>query len=267
MKRYLNGSDFFKNHLAPQKENPITWNNFNTQNQNKLIDHVDKLQGISIDGEIDDNEKQVILQIKSEIEGLKKTYSTIKPERLDIDLAIIIHKNLKKLKWGRYQIDEFGMWRWLSINFFLKDAFWRWSEDDFNKNKYFESSRSCYQRLVGERNRRIFPLWYFTIGERLYDNHFGYSLLEKLAEKSREKSAGGFGNLNNNLNDTKLLSPNEHVSKTMSRILLLGDKIANNDEVADAFKRYNGFRRRLLNYGGDRVFEKEVCLISNKKAS
>jgi len=173
---------------------------------------------------------------------------------------------LKKLKWGRYQIDDFGSWRWLSINFFLKEAFWRWSEDDFNKDKFFESSRSCYQRLVGERNRRIFPLWYFTIGERLYDNHFGYSLLEKLAEKSREKTAGGFGNLNNNLTDTKLLSPNEHVSKTMSRILLLGDRVASNDEVADAFKRYNGFRRRLLNYGSDIIFENEICLFS-KKAS
>ncbi len=267
MKRYLNGSDFFKNHIAPHKDNPLSWNTFNTRNQNKLIENINKLQGISIDGEISEDEKSIINQIKSDIEKLIITHSDIKPERLDMDLAIIFHKNLKKLKWGRFQIDDFGLWRWLSMNYFLKETFWRWSEDEFNKKSFFESSRSCYQRLVGERNRRIFPLWYFTIGERLYDNHFGYSLLEKLAEKSREKLVGGFGNLNNNLNDTKLLSPNEHVSKTMARVLLLGDKTASNDEVANAFKRYNGFRRRLLNYASEMVFEKEICLVFNKKAS
>ena len=267
MKRYLNGIDFFKSHLAPKKEEPLSWNNFNTQNQNKLIENVDSLQGMAIDGEVLQDEKEIILIIKSEIEELKKNYASSKADRLDMDLALIFHKNFKKLKWGRYKIDDFGTWRWISINFFLKEAFWRWSEDDFNKDKFFESSKSCYQRLVGERNRRIFPLWYFTIGERLYDNHFGYSLLEKLADKSREKFVGGFGNLNNNLTDTKLLSPNEHVSKIMSRILLLGEKVASNDEVADAFKRYNGFKRRLLNYGSDNLFENEICIFEPKKAS
>jgi len=267
MKKYLNGLDFFKNQLAPKREDPLTWNNFNTRDQNKLIDNIDSLQGISVQGELLSEEKEIILKIKSDIKDLKIVFQDTRPDRLDMDLAIIFHKNLKKLKWGRYHAEEFGMWRWLSINFFLTEAFWRWSEDDFNKKKFFESSRSCYQRLVGERNRRILPLWYFSIGERLYDTHFGYSLLEKLAEKCREKAAGGFGNLNNNLNDTKLLSPNEHVAKTMSKILLLGDKIGSNDEVADAFKRYNGFSRRLLNYGSEVIFEKEICLFSIKKAS
>jgi hypothetical protein len=267
MRKYLNGADFFKNHLAPRKESPMTWNTFNIGNQKNLIDVVDKLPGISIDGSVEKEEEEVIQQIKEEFKQLKEKYADKKPERLDMDVAIIFHKNLKKLKWGRFHIEDFGMWRWISINYFLTEARWRWTSEDPKKEKLFENARSCYQRLVGERNRRIFPLWYFTIGERLYDRHFGYSLLEKLAVKSREKKTGGFGNLNNYLNDTKLLSPNEHVSKTMSRLLLTGDLLANNDEVEDSFKRYNAYKRRLLNYASDTIFENEICLTNSRKAS
>ncbi len=267
MKRYLNGADFFKNHLSPKKEDIMSWNNFNTGNQLKLISFIDSLPGITIEGDLSDSEIKIIQQIKSDINELKNNYPNVRPDRLDIDLAIIFHKNLKKLKWGRFQIDEYGSWRWLSVNYFLNEVKWRWTVEDPKLEKLFENARSCYQRLVGERNRRIFPLWYFTIGERLYDNHFGYSLLEKLASMSRERSSGGFGNLNNNLTDTKLLSPNEHVSKTMSRILLSGENIASNDEVANAFKRYNAFKRRLLNYASDTIFEKEICVFQIKKAS
>ncbi|HEX5186252.1 MAG TPA: hypothetical protein VFV86_05120, partial [Nitrososphaeraceae archaeon] len=129
MKKYLNSIDFFKNHLSPKKEDPLTWNNFNTRNQNKLIENVDSLQGIAMEGEVFQNEKEIILKIKSEIEELKKAYPSSKPDRLDMDLALIFHKNFKKLKWGRFKIDDFGTWRWLSINYFLKETFWRWSED------------------------------------------------------------------------------------------------------------------------------------------
>lgn len=245
----------------------MSWNNFNTGNQIKLISFIDSLPGISIEGEITDEEVKIINQIKSEIAALKTTYPKIRPDRLDIDLAIIFHRNLKKLNWGRFQIDDFGSWRWLSINFLLNEVKWRWTIEDPKMEKLYDNAKSCYQRLVGERNRRIFPLWYFTIGERLYDNHFGYALLEKLAVVARERSSGGFGNLNNNLNDTKLLSPNEHVSKTMSKILLAGENIATNDEVANAFKRYNAYKMRLLNYASDTIFENEICIIQTKKAS
>lgn len=267
MKRYLNGSEFFKNHLSPKREDKMSWNNFNTGNQAKLITFIDSLSGITIEGEITETEQNAIQQIKIEISELRASYPEVRPDRLDMDLAIIFHRNLKKLKWGRFQIDDFGSWRWLSINYFLSEVKWRWTTEDPKLEKLFENAKSCYQRLVGERNRRIFPLWYFTIGERLYDNHFGYSLLNKLAVISRERVTGGFGNLSNNLNDTKLLSPNEHVSKTMSKILLSGDSIANNDEVANAFKRYNAYKRRLLNYASDTIFEKEICLFQIKRAS
>lgn len=267
MKRYINSSEFFKNHLSPKREDKMSWNNFNTGNQSKLISFIDSLSGIIVEGEITELEIKIIQQIKSEINELKINYPSVRPDRLDMDLAIIFHRNLKKLNWGRFHIDDFGSWRWLSINYFLNEVKWRWTAEDPKLEKLFENAKSCYQRLVGERNRRIFPLWYFTIGERLYDNHFGYSLMEKLATISREEIVGGFGNLNNNLTDTKLLSPNEHVSKTMSRILFSGKIVANNDEVANAFKRYNAYKRRLLNYASDTIFEKEICLFQIKKAS
>lgn len=265
MKKYLNSADFFRNHLSPKKEAPLTWNNFTTGNQSKLIAYVDQLPGISVESENTQEELEIIQQINSEIDALKKQNHSTKPDRLDMDLAIIFHRNLKKLKWGRFQIDDFGTWRWMSLNFFLNQVRWRWNNEDPKNEKLFENAKSCYQRLVGERNRRIFPLWYFTIGERLYDNHFGYSLLEKLAQKAKEHKSGGFGNLNNYLNDTKLLSPNEHVSKTMSRILLSGTLLASNDEVEDSFKRYNAYKRRLLNYASDTIFEKEICIMKSRK--
>ena len=267
MRRYLNGPEFFKNHLAPQKENLLTWNIFNTTIQSKMISFVDQLPGVLSDGEMNYEEKEVISQIKDDIQVLRKENKEIRPDRLDMDLAIIFHKNLKKLKWGRFQIDDFGMWRWMSVNHFLNEVRWRWVTDDPKMEKLFENARSCYQRLIGERNRRIFPLWYFAIGERLYDSHFGYSLLEKLASKSKEQKSGGFGNLNNYLSDTKLVSPNEHISKLMSRILLTGTSLAGNDDVENAFKRYNAYKRRLLNYASDTIIEKEICIIGAKKSA
>jgi len=263
MKKYSNGIDFFKNYLTPKRDEPLTWNTFNTKNQIKLISTIDSLPGVNVEGEISQTEIEIILQIKQEIELLKSTYTEVSPDRLDIDLAIIFHRNLKKLRWGRFQIEDYGMWRWLSINFFLTEVFWRWGEDEFQKRKYYESSKSCYDRLIGERSRRLFPLRYFITGERLYDTHFGYSLLEKLAEKSREERSGGFGNLFNNLTETKLISPNEYTSKTMSKILLTGNKLASNNDVQYAFVRYNAYRRRLLNYASESIFEREICLFNS----
>jgi hypothetical protein len=263
MKRYLNSIDFFKNHLAPKREDPLTWNAFNTKSQTKLVTTIDSLPGVSIEGEVSDLERQIISQIKTEIANLKENHPNINPDRLDIDLAIIFHRNLKKLNWARYQIEDYGMWRWLSMNFFLNEVFWRWGENDFEKRKFYESSKSCYDRLVGERSRRLFPLRYFITGERLYDTHFGYSLLEKLAIKSKEERSGGFGNLFNNLTETKLISPNDYTSKTMSKILLTGSKLASNDDVQYAFVRYNAYSRRLLNYASESIFEKEICLFNS----
>jgi len=263
MKRYLNNIDFFKNYLMPKKEDPLGWNAFNLKDQRKLIVTVESLPGINIDGLLLENEGQIISQIKKEIAELRATYPNISADRLDMDLTIIFHRNLKRLGWGRYQIADYGMWRWLSINFFLEEVFWRWGETDFAKRNYYESAKASYERLVGERSRRLFPLRYFITGERLHDNNFGYHLLEKLASKSREEKSGGFGNLFNNLTETKLISPNDYTSKTMSKILLTGGKLASNDDVQYAFVRYNAYSRRLLNYASESIFEKEICLFSD----
>jgi hypothetical protein len=265
MKRYSNNLEFFKSHLTPKQEDPLSFTAFNCNNQEKCNGIIMQLPGIVVEGSETGDEQTTIQNIKEEIKKLRKNNSTIGPERLDLDLAIIFHKQFRKLGWGRYQADDYSVWRWISINYFLKECFWRWGEESFNKQNHFESAKATFQRLVGERSRRIFPLWYFTIGERLFDDHFGYSLLEKLAEKSRESKSGGFGNLMNYLTETKLVSPNEHASKTMSRLLLGGDKLAGDTEVKNSFIRYSAFKKRLLSYASDSIFEKEICIIADKK--
>ena len=82
-------------------------------------------------------ELEIIEKINCDIEVLKMKNPSIKPDRLDMDLAIIFHKNLKKLKWGRFQIDDHGTWRWMSINFFLNQVKWRWTNDDPKNEKLF----------------------------------------------------------------------------------------------------------------------------------
>jgi hypothetical protein len=57
--------------------------------------------------------------------------------------------------------------------------------------------------------------------------------------------------------DTKLLSPNDHVSKIIAEVLFTQGKLAEDKEVVRAFVRYNGFKRRLLNTADKEVFEKE----------
>ncbi|MEJ0031554.1 MAG: hypothetical protein WDO15_14790 [Bacteroidota bacterium] len=265
MKRYANNLEFFKSQLTPTREDPMSWNNFNLANQEKFNNVIGQSPGIISEGTINDEEEDVIQQLKRDIIDLRQKFSETNQERLDLDLALIFHRNLKRLGWGKFQMDDFSMWRWLSMNYFLKECFWRWGEENFNKRNYYESSRAIFQRLVGERNRRIFPLWYYTIAERLYDPLFGYSLIEKLAEKSRGSKSGGFGNLMNYLTETKLLSPNDHTSKTMSKLLLGGEKLAGDLEVKNSFVRYNAFKRRLLSYASDSIFEKEICIMFDKK--
>src|SRR5690606_22343072 len=132
---------------------------------------------------------------KGEIEKLKKNSLRIDKERLEFDLAIIFHSNLKKLKWGRWLLDDYGMWRWLSMNYFLKEVLWRRGEEKKEKSLVRESAKAVFNHLIGKRARDIFPRRYFIIGERLYDQQNQYELLQKLAKLSKESDSGGFGNL------------------------------------------------------------------------
>jgi hypothetical protein len=260
MKSFKNNKEFFENTLFPDTLDHIdNVNAFNLYSQEKFNGFLKKL-GAEEAGEILPEEIAVMERIKLEIEALKSTYKGVDKDRLEFDLAIIFHSNLKSLKWGRWLLDDYNMWRWLSMNYFLKETLWRRGEDKKKKGMVLESARATYDHLVGKRARDIFPRRYFLIGERLFDFDKKYDLIKKLAVLSKENKAGGFGNLILNLIDTKLLSPRDHVSKVISQILFTQGKLAEDKEVVRAFVRYNGFKRRLLNTAGKEVFEKEICI-------
>lgn len=260
MKSFKNNNEFFRNTLHPDiGEHTENVNAFNIYTQEKFNTY---LKGLGADeiGTITDNELAVIEKIKEEIQELKKINQNINKDRLEFDLAIIFHSNLKKLNWGKWLLDDYNMWRWVSMNFFLKEVFWRRGEEKKKKGLVVESAKATYDHLVGKRVRDIFPRRYFIIGERLFDNQKKYELLQKLSKLSKESNSGGFANLVLNLIDTKLISPNDHVAKTISEVLFFQGKIALDKEVVRAFTRYNGFKMRLLNMAPKEIFEKEICI-------
>lgn len=260
MKSFKNNNEFFLNTLHPDVINHTeNVNAFNIYSQDRFNAYL-KMLGADEAGEITDEEIEVIEKIKEEIEMLKSENGNVDKDRLEFDLAIIFHSNLKRLNWGRWLLDEYSMWRWLSMNYFLKEAFWRRGEDKKARGLVVESAKSTYDHLVGRRTRDIFPRRYFLIGERLFDKEGKYDLVKKLAKLSREGKSGGFGNLVLNLIDTKLISPNDHVSKMISEVLFTRGKVAEDKEVVRAFVRYNGFKRRLLNTASREVFEREICI-------
>jgi hypothetical protein len=260
MKSFQNQSEFFLKTLHPDvAENLENINAFNTYSQDKFNLYLKRL-GAEETGTISEEELQVIAGIKEEIDKLKKENKDIDQDRLEFDLAIIFHSNLNKLKWGRWLLDDYNMWRWLSLNNFLKEVLWRRSESKLKKGLVIEAAKTTYDHLVGKRTRDIFPRRYFLLGERLYDPGKKYQLLQKLSDLSKSGKSGGFGNLILNLIDTKLLSPNDHVAKMISQILFAEGKLAEDKEVVRAFVRYNGFRRRLINTAGKEIFEKEICI-------
>lgn len=259
MKSFKNKNEFFQNTLHPDVEGHTeNVNAFNLYSQEKFNAYLKKL-GAEETGTITDEEIIVIKNIKNEIESLKVKNKDTDKDRMEFDLAIVFHSNLKKLKWGRWLLDDNNMWRWLSMNYFLKEVLWRRGEDKKEKGMVLESARDVYNHLVGKRTRDIFPRRYFIIGERLYDSQNKYSLLIKLSKLSKEKKTGGFGNLISNLVDTKLLSPNDYVSKSISEILFTEGKLSDDKEVLKAFVRYNSFKKRLLNTAKKEVLRKEIC--------
>ena len=260
MKSFKNNNEFFLNTLHPAVgEHTENVNAFNIYSQDKFSKYLRSL-GAEETGSITREEISVVDKIKSEIDKLKNTHDKADKDRLEFDLAIVFHSNLKALKWGRSLLDDYNMWRWLSMNYFLKEVLWRRGEDKKRKGLVLESAKAIYDHLVGTRTRDIFPRRYFLIGERLFDSEKKYELLNKLAEISRGSGSGGFGNLILNLIDTKLLSPNDHVSKIISQILFTQGRLAEDKEVVRAFVRYNGFKRRLLNTARKEIFEKEICV-------
>ncbi len=213
-------------------------------------------------GNITPLENEFILKAKEGINKITKENNSVSQERLEFDYAIEIHKNLRKLNWGRYLLDDLGMWRYLSLNYFKEEVFSRRAKQFFAKGDHLRAAKLTFDHAIGLRSRDIFPRRYFIIGERLFDKQEGYKLLEELSILAKASSGGGFGNLIANLIETSLLSPNDYVSKTMSKVLFLAGHSANDKEVAKAFVRYNGFKSRLLNNAHETIYRNEICLIN-----
>jgi hypothetical protein len=261
MKTITNKSEYLKNALYPETSEKLDLiNALNLNDQNKFNVFI-KSKGIEENGTLEAKELAAIENIKIEIRKLRKDYNDTAKDRLEFDLAKIFHSNLKSINIGRWQFDDLGMWRWISMNYFLEEVRWRRAEEKLKKGLFLESAQQTFNHLIADRARDIFPRRYFLLGERLFDSVTGYSLIDQLATVSRKSNSGGFGNLIANLIETRLLSPNEHVSKTISKVLFSSGKPADDKEVAKAFVRYNGYKRRLLNTASEEVFKKEICLL------
>lgn len=268
MKSYKNKIEHFLNLLEPGEEKDHElYNLFNIFPQDKFNKYLLKNIEFDVTGEVSVKEEEVLLNIKAEIKKLQKEFPEAKPERLEFDLAKIFHSNLIQLGFGRFHVDDVGMWRWMSMQYFKEETFWRRGKSDFNKTEIKKAAKATFEHCVGKRSRDIFPRRYFILGQRLFDANEKYILIDKLAEKSRAARSGGFGNLISNLVETKLISPNDYVSKIVSKVMFTEANIGDDKEVRYAFIRYNAFRKRLLNNAAENVFKNEICLFESKKAS
>ena len=246
MKSFKNNNEFFLNTLHPDVgEHTENVNAFNIYTQDKFNTYLKKLGADEI-GTVTEKEMSVIEKIKEQIEKLKKENQNVDKDRLEFDLA--------------WLLDDYNMWRWLSMNYFLKEVLWRRGEEKKKKGLVAESAKATYDHLVGKRTRDIFPRRYFIIGERLFDSEKKYELLQKLSTLSKESRSGGFGNLISNMVDTKLLSPKDYVSKSFSEILFTEGKLADDKEVLRAFVRYNSYKKRLLNMANKDIYRNEICI-------
>ncbi len=262
MKNYKNKVEHFINLLEPgEGKNGELFNLFNIYSQDRFNGYLASKIEFEITGDVTDAEEKMLQKIKSEIKQLQKQFSDAKAERLEFDLAKIFHSNLREIGFGRFHVDDIGMWRWMSMNYFKEETFWRRGLSDLDKKEIPKAAKATFEHCIGKRSRDIFPRRYFVIGQRLFDTNEKYALIEKLAEKSRAARSGGFGNLIANIVETKLISPNDYVSKVISKIMFADRGIGDDKEVKNAFVRYNAYRKRLLNNASENVFRNEICLM------
>lgn len=268
MKSYRNKIEHFITLLEPAEgKNTELYNLFNIFSQDKFNKYLSNSIEFEVTGEVSVREEEVMQNIKAEIKKLQITFPEVKSERLEFDLAKIFHSNLKELGFGRFHVDDVGMWRWMSMQYFKEETFWRRGKVEFERTEIKKAAKATFEHCVGKRSRDIFPRRYFLIGQRLFDSRGKYEYLDKLAELQRESLSGAFGDYILNMIDTKLISPNDYVSKIMGKVLFINGKVAQGKEVVNAFVRYNGFSSRLLNNANEKVFETEICLFEPRKAS
>lgn len=235
---------FFK-HSKDQKKFQIELNQHQIEKEGKsLIEGVDKIN-------------QEFILIGEKYPDLFNSKKGKDRGRLDFDIAEIYHKNLKLPKRA---INDYGLWRYLTLNYFIEHVYWRWRAD--NEEEYAKTAKAIYDRSIAPGYpKRINALRYWIIGERLYDKKLGYHYLRKLAESARNNLEGGYQDYIQNLVDNKLLSPNEEVSKRLGQIMFKDGKPFKTKEVVGSFKRYNAFKLRDYKTASTEILKKEVCII------
>jgi len=251
MKRYLNKHEFFLDELKPEK----CFAELN-KSQKDFKKFLAKLKLIE-EGEVSSSEEAMIQKIKDEIHQIKKKNQNTDPAKFDFELGKIFHQ---RLKIERAKLNDWGFWRWLSLNYFLEEIQWRWAKKLRDKGEIRAAANPIYDHLIGKnKNHRIFPRRLYIIGLRLHDGT--YDLVDKISNNLKNNVQAGYGDFINNIADTKLISPDDNVSKIMGKILLSSSNTGNKDTVVKSFKKYNGYKNRLLSNAPETVFKKEICIV------
>lgn len=249
MKKYLNKKEFFLAELDPDKHTAEL--NFT---QVKFSEYLKSLKLIE-DGDVSASEKKMIQEIKDDIASIKKSHPNEDPSKFDFDIAKIFHQHLKI---ERALLNDWGFWRWLSLNYFVDEIQWRWAKKLRDKQEMRKAAVAIYDHLTGKsKNHRIFPRRYYSTGLRLFDG--SYALLNNISMNLKNNQQGGYGDFINYLVDTKLLSFNDNAAKKMGKLLLSEQKVMTKDVVVRSFKRFNGFKNRLISDASDDVFKNEIC--------
>ncbi|HKR06621.1 MAG TPA: DUF6339 family protein [Bacteroidia bacterium] len=259
MKRYLNNHDYFKKELNPEStDKAVSSNRTAALNmyQKDFLKYISAELKLHEEGEVTHNELQMIQKVKTEIKKLKEKNRNISPQNLDFELGKIFHDNLKI---DRQLINDWNFWRWLSLNYFLEKIQWRWAKEERAKTNMDKAAKNIFDHLIGKnKNHRIFPRRLWIIGLRLHDKMNGYNLLDKISQNLKTRQ-GGFGDYINNIVDDKLVSHNDYVSKILGELLLAETKVQSKSVVVRSFKKYNGYKNRLISEAGRELFEKEIC--------
>lgn len=251
MKRYINSRDFFLTELNPELR--VAELNYPQSKFNEFL----KTLKISEEGEVTPDDKTSIKAIKDQIHAIKRKHPDEDPAKFDFDIAVIFHENLKI---NRHMLNDWGFWRWLSLNYFIEEIQWRWAKKAREKSEVQRAASAIFDHLTGKsKNHRIFPRRHYALGLRLYDG--SYDLINRISANLKNGVQGGYGDFINNLVDTKLLSSNDNAAKTMGNLLLGSDKVMAKDSVVSSFKRFNGFKNRLLSDASEDIFRKEICQV------
>ncbi|MBA3648837.1 MAG: hypothetical protein H0W62_09870 [Chitinophagales bacterium] len=256
MKHYSDKREFYNFYLRPTEGIEFSERlkflvTFKQEEFNKQLKNLGfHEEGIGSDEFIDAVEKA-----KVEMKAVMKSFKGGDRSRIDFEFALILHRNLSI---DRYLLSNWGFWRWLNMNFFLEETRWRY---DFKKSgsNLFRYAKIIFDHLVDNTGIMIYRCWF--LGERLSEEDSKYELLQKINEKAKAGRPGGFGNYILNLVDTRLISPRDHVSKILGKLLFTEKKIHDNDDVRDCFKKYNCYKNRLLSNAGEHIFREEIVNI------